>query len=195
MNLHSTIIPQRFIAILVTAAVFCGFTRTEEMASVVQGAQSGLRIVIVAGDGAVNVIAKKHPPSRQIMIRVVDEAGKPVNKATVFFQMPPANGPGGTIGGQCTVSCLTDSAGLAKMTFEPNRLAGTFEVEVTARSQGYSSSEVITQTNVQSTVSGGGHDRLWRFLGVGAAAAVVTALVATRSSSTTATPVKQSPRG
>ena len=195
MNLHWTIVPQRVIALLVTAVVACSFTRTEEMASGVQGKQSGLRIVVLAGDGAINVVAKKHPPSRQIMIRVIDDAGKPVDKATVFFQMPPAKDPGGTINGQSAVSCLTDSAGLAKITFEPNRIAGTFEVEVTARSQGYSSSEVITQINVQSAVIASGHDRLWRFLGVGAAAAVVTALVATRSSSTTATPVKQSPRG
>jgi hypothetical protein len=195
MNFHSTIIPQRLIAILVTAAVFCGFARTEEMASGVQGAQSGLRIVIVAGDGAVNVIAKNHAPPRQIIIRVLDEAGKPVNEAIAFFQMPPAKDPGGTIVGQSAVSRLTDSAGLAKITFEPNRLPGTFEVEVTVRSQGHSSSAVITQINVQSAVSAGGRDRLWRCLGVGAAAAVVAALLATRSSSTTATPVKQSPRG
>jgi hypothetical protein len=195
MNLHSTIIPQRLIAILVTAALVCGFARAEEIVAGVQDKQSGLQIVILAGDGAINVIAKKHPPLRQIMIRVIDDAGRPVDKATVFFQMPPANGPGGTIGGQCAVSCLTDSAGLAKMTFEPNRLAGTFEVQVSVSFQGHSSSGVISQTNVQSAVSGGGHDRFWRLLGVGAAAAVVTALVATRSSSTTATPVKQSPRG
>src|SRR5215471_11189524 len=93
MSLHCTIVPQRLVAILVTAAVVCTFATTEEMASGVQDKQSGLRIVILAGDGAVNVIAKKHPPLRQIMIRVVDEAGKPVNKATVLFQMPPQRTP------------------------------------------------------------------------------------------------------
>jgi hypothetical protein len=183
------------IAILVTALVVCGFAGTEEMAYGAQGTQSGLRILIVDGDGAVNLIANNHAPSRQIVVRVVDEAGKPVNKATVFFKMPPAKEPGGTIGGRSTASGLTDRAGLAKFTFQPNRLAGTFEVEVSASSQGHSSSAVLTQNNLRSAVTAGGHDKLWRFVGVGAAAAAVMALVVTRSSSTTGTVVKQSPRG
>jgi hypothetical protein len=195
MNLRCTIVGRRLIAILMTVSAVCGFASTEETAFGAQGAPSGLRIVIVAGDGAVNIVAKKLVPSRQIIVRVVDEAGRPVKGADLLFQMPPSNEPGGTIGGQSAVSSLTDSAGLATIAFQPNRLAGKFEVEVRASYQGYSSSAAITQTNSQAAISAGGHDKLWRFLGVGAAVAVVTALVANRSSSTTATPVKQSPRG
>lgn len=195
MNLHCAIIPQRLIAILVTVSAVCGFARTEEMASGAQGTQPSLRIVIVEGNGAVNVIAKNHTPSRQIVVRVVDEAGIRVSGATVFFQMPPANDPGGMIGGQSAISSLTSNAGLAKIAFQPNRLAGRFEVEVSASYQGHSSSAAITQINVQAAINAGGHDKLWRSLGVGAAAAVVTALVVNRSSSTTTTPIKQSPRG
>ena len=195
MNSHCAIIPQRLIAIVMTVSAVCGFARTEELASGAQGTQSSLRIVIVEGNRAVNVIAKNHAPSRQIVVRVVDQTGRPVRGATVSFEMPPADDPGGTIAGQSAVSRLTGSSGLAKLTFQPNRLPGRFEVEVSASYQGHSSSAAITQINVQAAVSAGSHDKLWRFLGVGAAAAVVTALVANRSSSTTTTPVKGSPRG
>jgi hypothetical protein len=195
MNLHCAKIPQRLIVILVTVSTVCGFATTEEMAFGVQGTPSSLRIVIVAGDGGVNVIAKNHRPSRQLIIRVVNEAGRPVRGATVFFQMPPANDPGGTIGGQSAVSSVTDSAGLAETAFRPNQHPGRFEVQVGASYQGQSAYAAIAQINVQTALSRGGHDKLWRFLGIGAAAAVVTALLIDRSSSTKGVPVKQSPRG
>jgi hypothetical protein len=179
MNSHSTIILRRLIAILLMLSGI--------WASAAQGSQSSLRIVIVQGNGAANTIAKNQPPLRQIAVRVDDDAGKPVSGATVFFQMPPEKDPGGTIGGQSAVSILTGVAGLANITFQPNRLAGTFRVEVSASSQGRSSSAFITETNVQSAASAGGHDKLWRFLGVGAAAVVVAALVADGSSTTTTT--------
>jgi hypothetical protein len=195
MDMHCRLIPQRLTAILVTVLVVCSFATTEAMAFGDQGMQSSLRIVIVEGNYAVNLIGKNHVPSRQIVVRVVDEAGRPVRGATVSFQMPPADEPGGTIGGQCAVSRPTDSSGLARIAIQPNQLAGTFDVEVSASYQGDSSSAIVTQFNVQATGNAARRDKLWRLLGVGAAAAVVTALVANRSASTTTTPVKQSPRG
>jgi hypothetical protein len=195
MNLHCAIIPQRLIAVFLTVSVVCGFATTEEMAFAAQGPQSSVRIVVEEGNLAVNVIAKNHVPSRQIVVRVVDQTGKPVRGVTVSFQMPPVDEPGGTIGGQSAVSSLTGSAGLVRVTIQPNQLAGTFDIEVSASYQRDSSSATITQFNVQAAGNAAGHDKLWRFLGLGAATAVVTALVASRSSSTTATPVKQSPRG
>src|SRR6516164_6148504 len=129
MNLHCAIIPQRLIAVFVTVSVVCGLAKTEEMAFAAQDPQSSLRILVVEGNLAVNLIAKNHVSSRQIVVRVVDQTGKPVRGVTVSFQMPPVDEPGGTIGGQSAVSILTDSAGLARVTIQPNQLTGTFDVD------------------------------------------------------------------
>jgi len=143
-----------------------------------------LRIVILEGDGVINVISKNQVRSRRIVLRVDDDAGKPVSGATVSFQMPDANEPGGTIGGQSAASVVTGVAGLARMTFQPNQLAGTFDVEIIVSSQGRSASTFVTETNLQYPAHSVGHDKLWRFVGLGAAALTVAVLLANPSRST-----------
>jgi hypothetical protein len=154
-----------------------------------------LRIVIVEGNGAVNVIARNQVRSRQIVVRVDDETGKPVSGAPVFFRMPDPNVAGGTIRGQSAVSVLTGVAGLAKLAFQPNRLAGTFDIEIIVSSQGRSASTFVTETNLQSAAHTAGHDKLWRFVGFGAATLTVAVLLANPSRSTPSIPPARRPPG
>lgn len=190
-----TMASRRLITVVATVSAICGFAETTVMVYGCQSAQSSLRIVIVEGDGAVNVIARNQVRSRQIVVRVDDDAGKPVSGATVSFRMPASNEAGGKIGGQSAVSVLTDIAGLAKITFQPNGLAGTFDIGINVSSQGRSASTFVSQTNLQSAANVTGHDKLWRFLGFGAAALAVAVLLANPSRSTPGIPPARRPPG
>src|SRR5262245_50078917 len=101
MTLHTS---PYLITIVATLSAICGSVKTTAIASGAPTRQSSLRIVILEGDGVINVISKNRVRSRRIALRVDDDAGKPVSGATVSFQMPDTNEPGGTIGGQTAAS-------------------------------------------------------------------------------------------
>jgi hypothetical protein len=184
MNSYPTIALRRLITIVATVSAICGLVKTTVMASGGPSQQSSLRIVILEGDGVINVISRNQVRTRRIALRVDDDAGKPVGGTTVSFRMPAANEPGGAIGGQTAASVITGVAGLARVTFQPNQLAGTFDVGIIVSSQGRSASTFVTETNLQSAANSIGHDKLWRFLGFGAAALTVAVLLANPSRST-----------
>lgn len=173
--------------IVATVSAMSGFFKTTAMAAGAPRPQSSLRIVVQEGDGAVNVIRKNQVRARRIAVQVVD-GDKPLSGATVTFRMPAPNEPGGTIRGQTAVSVLTGMGGIAKMTFTPNRLVGTFDVDVIVNSQGRSSATFVTETNVKSAANAIGHDTLWRLIGLGFAAVTVAVLLANPSRSTQKTP-------
>src|SRR5215470_10709297 len=181
MTLHTS---RHLITIAATLSAICGSVKTTAIASGAPTRQSSLQIVILEGDGVINVISKNQVRSRRIVLRVDDDAGKPVSGATVSFQMPDANEPGGTMGGQTAASVITGVSGLARITFQPNHLPGTFDVDVNASSQGRSASTFVTETNLQYPAHSIGHDKLWRFLGLGAAALTVAIILANPSRST-----------
>jgi hypothetical protein len=186
---------RHLITIAATVSVICGFVRTTAIASGGPTQQSGLRVVILEGDGVINLISKNQVRPRRIALRVDDDAGKPVSGATVSFRMPAANEPGGTIGGQNEASVITGVAGLARITFQPNQLAGTFDVEVIVSFRGRSASTFVTETNLQYAAHSTGHDKLWRLLGLGAAALTVAVLLANPSRSTPGIPPVRRPPG
>ena len=191
MTLHTS---RHLITIAATLSAICGSVKTTAIASGAPTRQSSLQIVILEGDGVINVISRNQVRTRRITLRVDDDAGTPVNGATVSFRMPAANEPGGTIGGQTAASVVTGVAGLARITFQPNQLAGTFDVEIIVGSQGRSASTFVTQTNLQYAAHSIGHDKLWRFLGFGAAALTVAVLLANPSRSTPSPPPVHSGR-
>ena len=175
---------RRLITIVATVSAICGFVKTTVMASAGRSQDSGLRIVILEGDGVINVISRNQVRPRQIALRVDDDAGKPVSGATVSFRVPAADEPGGTIGGQTAASVVTGVAGLARMTFRPNQLVGTFDVDIIVSSQGRSASTFVTETNLQYAAHSIGHDKFWRLLGFGVAALSVAVILANPSRST-----------
>lgn len=157
-----------------------------------------LFIKILDGEGAVNNI--KARTAREPVVEVDDENHKPVAGAVVAF-LAPRSGPGGAFNGQPMVQVVTDSSGRAVgHGFRPNHTQGQFEIEVTASLGAEVAKATITETNKggggggQSNNSVGttGHIGIFSgkgllLLGAVAAGAATGIVVATRSSTPTAT--------
>jgi hypothetical protein len=136
---------------------------------------SGLRVVIVEGQGAINNVRTKS--ARDPVVRVEDEAGRPVAGATVTF-IAPTIGPGATFfGGSPELSVQTDEAGRAVgRSLRPNSQVGQFQIRVTATYRGGSARATIIQTNA-APAGGTSRKRTYVILGI-AAGAVAGGLVA-----------------
>jgi hypothetical protein len=155
--------------------------------------QSGLRIVIVEGEGAINNINQKVnvPP----VVEVRDESNKLVEGAAVVFSLP-TQGPGGIFAnGTNTLNATTDRQGRATASgIRLNRQTGQLDIRVTASVGGQTASVTITQTNVSGVSSSGGgggsSKKILILVAVVGAAAAVGVLVALRhgSSSTPSGP-------
>ena len=135
-----------------------------EMQDVAQPAAAGsssLSVSVVEGEGAVNTIGQG--TSHQVVVRVQDAKGAPVEDAVVTFLLP-ADGPSGTFpNGTRNLSVTTDDLGHAIMGgFEPNSLAGALEIRVTVSIRGEVAHAIVHQSNsvtapvVPATAGGGG---------------------------------------
>jgi hypothetical protein len=160
----------------------------EESAPVAAGK---LEVEIISGEGAENNIAtgSATPPK----VRVLDEAGNPVENAEVIFQLP-MGGPSGVFSGWVRTQTLrTDASGVASVSnYTPNEIEGQFNIKVTASQGNNRGSAVIPQSNVK-IVQKKSHKTRWIIIGAIAAGAVVAiALAATGDDdkpSTTTNPV------
>ena len=118
--------------------------------SVAAGAES-IRIDILEGDGAINNIRLQR--AKEPVIRVETETGAPVAGAVVHF-LAPATGPGGTfLNGSASTTTQTDNEGRANAPgLRPNKIAGQFQIRVTASHLDQSASARITQTNAEPAI-------------------------------------------
>lgn len=148
--------------------------------------QSPLRIIVIEGEGAVNVIQQKTAVAPVVEVR--DQNNLPVANAIVRFTM--AGGKQATFaGGVQTITVTTDAAGRAAAAINP-LTNGAVQIQVQASFQGQTASATITQTNVMTATqssaasapsSGGGSGvgitpiAVTSGIGVAAAAAVLTA--------------------
>lgn len=107
-------------------------------------ATSGLRILVLEGQNAINSIATKTAVSP--VVQVLDAVNQPVEGASVTFEVAPG-GPGGTFGNQPIITTKTDSAGQATAILIPNDNQGPFVIKVTASHQGQTKETRIRQTN------------------------------------------------
>jgi hypothetical protein len=107
-----------------------------------------LSVTIVQGEGAINSI-RKHSTG-EIAVRVIDSNQLPVGGVIVAFTVLSSHGAGGTFaGGAPSTAVLTGSDGLAAVRgFRPNRLAGRFEIRVSASYRGQTARATITQFNM-----------------------------------------------
>lgn len=103
---------------------------------------AGLRIVVIAGEGAVNIIQQKTAVAPIVEVR--DRNNLPVPGATVTFSI---GGPGASFGGGSTLSVVTNAAGQATAAGLTPTAAGAVQVNVSAAFQGQLASAVVTQTN------------------------------------------------
>jgi hypothetical protein len=110
-----------------------------------------IRIVVVEGSGAINNIQLQR--AKAPIVRVETEGGAPAVGAVVHF-LAPASGPGGVfVGGVADATEMTNSEGRATVSgFRPNRIAGQFEIRVTASYLGETATAKITQTNAEPAV-------------------------------------------
>jgi hypothetical protein len=108
-----------------------------------QPAAAGLRIVVIEGEDAVNIIQQKTAVAPVVEVR--DRNDLPVAGVLVRFSV---GGRGGaTFGGQPVLSVTTDAAGRAVATGFTPTSAGAVQVEVTATFQGQTATATISQTN------------------------------------------------
>lgn len=105
-----------------------------------------LNIEIVEGEGAVNNIRQRI--AREPMVQVTDENRKPVAGAAVVFLLPN-QGAGATFAnGARSLTVITDNNGNAVARgMQTNRVAGQYQMRVTASFQGQTSSLAINMTN------------------------------------------------
>ena len=153
----------------------------------------GIKIVVVEGEGALNNIRTR--AAAPLVVEVRDARDKPVAKAEVVFQLPPA-GPGGMFFGWLrNQSVRTGVDGRAETTgFTPNDEQGRFNIKVTATSGTETASVIISQSNTANGGSGNGKQaksgksNLWKVLIVVGAAGLAGGIVAATRGSSSATP-------
>jgi hypothetical protein len=132
---------------------------------IAQQPASNLRIVVIAGEGAVNIIQQKTAVAPIVEVR--DRNNVPVAGATVTFSVSGKGASFGASGSSLTVT--TNGAGQATAAGLTPSAAGTVQINVTAAFQGLSAAAAtITQTvfatAAQAAAAGAG-------AGVGAAGA------------------------
>lgn len=126
------------LSVFLVSLLFTNLVRAQEPA---------LRISIVSGDGARQVINQRF--RTEPVIEVDDDKGKPVEGAEVVFTLP-RTGPGGLFdNGIKTLTVSTDAQGHATVHgIRVNRLKGPFQIGVTASFQGRTGTAAISQISV-----------------------------------------------
>jgi hypothetical protein len=158
---------KRFQALVV---VICHLLALQPAFSQQAGVQRGLKIVIVEGGGARNVV--RQIPPRPLAVRILDANDQPVAGATVDFSAPQVGPSGEFANDSRSYSVTSDQDGLAVASgYHPNSIEGPYQIRVRAEFQGQTASELIPQTNIAQKK---GRGKLYAIIGiVGAAAAAI----------------------
>jgi len=149
-----------------------------------------LRIVVQQGEGNFNNIRKRL--AQDISVLVLDQEGRPVEKAQVTFVLP-AFGPSGTFaGGARSWKSETDTRGIARTEgLKPNGQEGRFNIAVTTSHQGLESTAVISQSNTMAGgIEGETHSRKLMWILAVAAGGATAAGLALRGGSNGSTPAQ-----
>jgi hypothetical protein len=172
----------RLVAVLLSCLMACESLATAQT-------RSGLRIMVVEGDGAINDIERGS--SRDPVVEVRDEDDKPVAGARLTFSLPE-RGPGGSFfGAGNNLNVTTDAQGRATGAgFRPNVTVGRFLIHVTAVHGDRTATVNITQSNVRQSDGGGAIQPARKFgrsklLAVIAGGAIIGAVVAARGGNET----------
>lgn len=155
---------------LVTAALMALVASSIGIAQQRNAPAGNLRIVVIAGEGAVNIIQQKTAVAPIVEIR--DRNNLPVAGATVTFSV---SGSGATFGTGSTLTVVTNAAGQATAAGLTPTAAGALQVNVSAAFQGQLASAAITQTNfataqAAAAASAGGGSSAGGAAGAGAGA-------------------------
>lgn len=146
--------PHRLISGILAFALTLPGQQASPPASNLVAQGSGLKIVVIDGEGATNVIKSRsgHAP----VVEVRDESDKPVPGAEVVFQLPLSGASGFFNGWLKSQTVRTDRNGRAGATgYTPNEEEGRLNIKVTATMGANSASAVIAQTNVRTGAASG----------------------------------------
>lgn len=182
------------LALTLPTAAIAADKDTGKSAPTVSGERLGdLRIIVLQGEGAINNMVT-HAGIAPI-VEVRDRNDRPLDGASVRFELPPTGTSAAFPAEQLTYTGRTNRQGqVGAPALMPNHQAGRFSINVTAmlgNSVGYAK---IRQTNSDRVVAGvtttAHKSNTWKWLAVvGAGALVGGIVVATHGSSNTATVV------
>lgn len=108
---------------------------------------AGLKIVVLEGENAVNIIQQK--TAVRALVEVRDRNNLPVSGATVTFAVA---GQGGVIGAS-TVTVTTNAIGQAALAGVTPATTGSVQISVTAAFNELAATATITQTNVATAAA------------------------------------------
>jgi hypothetical protein len=149
-----------------------------------QAPQSGLRIVVVQGDRARNVL--QQISAEPLAVRVEQGDRRPVAGATVIFTAPATGASGQFANGTTTTTITTDATGVASAEgFHPNGIGGNYSIQVRAQYQNQTAVANIRQSNIESKK---GHKKLITFLFLAGAAAGAAYIAKTNHDKNSDTP-------
>lgn len=109
-----------------------------------------LRIVVIEGEGAVNIIQQK--TALRPLVEVRDRNNLPVAGAAVTFTIGGGS-PAAFAGGVQTLTVTTNAAGQAAGAGLQAIRSGAFKIQVQAAYQGQTASAVISQTNFATSAA------------------------------------------
>jgi hypothetical protein len=134
------------------AAVGLATINSTDAIAAAQQAPAALRIVVVEGEDAVNVIQQK--TAVRPVVEVRDRNNLPVSGALVTFSIE--GGKAASFGGASTLTVATNAAGQAAVTGLTPATAGAFQIQVSAAFQGQIATATIAQTNVVTAAAATG---------------------------------------
>jgi hypothetical protein len=129
--------------------VFCGLLASAQAAQK-PTEQAALRIVVINGEDAVNVVQQKTAVAPVIEVR--DRNDQPVAGVVVRFAIRSGRA---TFGGARTLTVATDVAGRAAAAGLTPTASGTLQITATAAFQGQTAAITIAQTNVMTLAQAG----------------------------------------
>jgi hypothetical protein len=107
---------------------------------------SSLHLVILEGDGAINNI--RAPRGKEPVVRVEGAGSRAVAGAVVTFLLPASGGGAG--------AAFADGEAVARG-LHANRIAGSFQIRVSASEGGRTATATISQTNVDPGTRASSH--------------------------------------
>ena len=137
---------RRRICIVISVALAALASADQRMS-----AQGALKIVVIQGEGAVNIIQQKTAVAPVIEVR--DRNDQPVSGAIVKFAIQKGKA---SFDGARTLTVTTNPAGRATATGFTPIGSGALKIGATATFQGQTGAATIAQTTVMTTAAGGG---------------------------------------
>jgi len=136
------------LALFIAVAFAAGSTASAQRAN----QNAALKIVVIEGEDAVNIIQQKTAVAPLIEVR--DRNNLPVGGATVTFSV---TGPGATFaGGAQSITVVTNAAGQAAAAGLTPTATGAVQISATATFQGQTAIATIAQSNVLTAAEAAG---------------------------------------